>query len=203
MQQPITVQKQKGVVLFVALMALVVIMIAAVALIRSTDTAQTISGNLAIKRDMTHESEIAVKDALSLFTGSGALATESARLSNKASIGYYASVLPSNAMGIPNILLNYSTTGETSAYKSATYDSGVTYRYVIDRLCPLQGVQQGDCQRLTISANSFINDVDVSQNAGQGLGKKDLGVVYRISIRLTDPRGSSSFFQTTISSLGS
>lgn len=201
-RQPVASQNQKGVALFVALIALVVMMIAAVALIRSTDTAQMISGNLAIKRDMTHESEVAVQAALANFTGTGLLVTESSRLNDVSGANYSASVLPSNAAGIPNKLLQASVTGETAAYSTSSYKSGVTYRYVIDRLCPKAGVQK-DCQSLTVASSNFINDVDVSQNAGKGLGKKDVGVIYRISVRLTDPRGTSSYFQTTFASLGS
>ena len=46
--------RQRGVALFAALIALVIIMLAAAALIRSTDITQAISGNLSIKRDITH-----------------------------------------------------------------------------------------------------------------------------------------------------
>lgn len=197
MPAPMTYQRQKGVVLFIALIALVVLMIAAVALVRSTDTAQMIAGNLSIKRDLTHESEQAVQAALANFSGTGALASESARLNNVSSANYSASVLASNGLGIPLTLLQAATTGETAAY-----NSGVTYRYVIDRMCPAAGVVN-NCQSLTAATNNFINDVDVSANAGHGLGTRDLGAIYRISVRVTDARGTQSFFQTTFASQGS
>jgi Tfp pilus assembly protein PilX len=102
MTGPALFRKQKGVALFIALIALVVLMIAAIALVRSTDTAQLISGNLAVKRDLTHESELALQAALANFNG--ALAGEGARWTDLASANYSASVLASNNQGIPTAL---------------------------------------------------------------------------------------------------
>ena len=192
-------RRQDGVVLFVAMIALVVLMIAAVALIRSTDTAQMVSGNLAVKRDMTHESEQAIQAAIANFTGAGTLSGESTRLNDNAGVHYYASAQPSNAMGIPTELVAAASSGETAAYAA----SGVTYRYIIDRMCPTAGQPLNCMTGRGSAANNFINDVDASANAGKGLGTKDFGAVYRISVRLTDPRKTQSFFQTTFMSRGS
>lgn len=203
-------RKQKGVVLFIALVALLVLMIAAVALIRSTDTAQVVAGNLAIKRDMTHESEQAVSYALASFRFPGPFAAEDARLNSNfgspAAI-YSAKALPSNVAGIPLLLTQAGTTGETAAYAS-----GMTYRYVIDRMCPEEGpAEKGNNNCLTGcdsgnggggQSSGFINDVDVSANSGEGLGVRTSSVCYRVSVRVTDARGTQSFFQTTFGSLG-
>lgn len=198
MQSQINFRKQTGVVLFVAMIALVVLMIAAVALIRSTDTAQMIAGNLAIKRDMTHESEQAVAAAITQF--SGALASESTRWNNLSAANYSASVLPSNNQGIPTVLMNDPTTSEAAAY-----NTGVTYRYVIDRMCPTAGnpsVVIG-CQSPNPKSDAGISDINAGANAGSGLPKNSPGAVYRISVRLTDSRQNQSFFQTTLLSQGS
>lgn len=198
MRGQIKFNNQKGVVLFVAMIALVVLMIAAVALIRSTDTAQMIAGNLAIKRDMTHESETAVAAALAQF--SGTLASETTRWANVAGANYYASALASNKEGIPNVLMLAPTTSETVAYSK----TGVTYSYVIDRMCPTSGnpaVVVG-CESPSAKADAGISDINAAANAGAGLPKRNAGAVYRISVRLTDPRQNQSFFQTTLASQG-
>ena len=198
MQSQVNFRKQSGVVLFVAMIALVVLMIAAVALIRSTDPAQMIAGNLAIKRDMTHESEQAVAAAIAQF--SGGLASESTRWNDLGSANYSASALPSNKEGIPTVLTQDATTSETAAF-----NSGVTYRYVIDRMCPTAGnpgVIIG-CQSPSPKADAGISDINAGANAGGGLPKTAPGAVYRISVRLTDSRQNQSFFQTTLLSQGS
>lgn len=196
MRGAVQLNNQKGVVLFVAMIALVVLMIAAVALIRSTDTAQLISGNLAIKRDMTHESEQAVAAAIAQF--SGTLVSETTRWNDASSANYFSAALASTN-GIPTILLKDATTSETAAY-----NTGVTYRYVIDRMCPTSGnpaVIVG-CQSPSSKADAGISDINAGANAGAGLPKKNPGAVYRISVRLTDSRQNQSFFQTTLISQG-
>ena len=194
--------KQSGVVLFVAMIALVVLMIAAVALIRSTDTAQAIAGNLAVKRDLTHESELAVQVALAKFASGGPLAGEAARTADLALSGggnYFASVQASNPMGIPFALMQASA----SSGEAAGYNTGVTYRYMIDRMCPAAGLPLNCITGRPAATNNFINDVDPSAGAGTGLGKRTFGSVYRISIRVTDSRSTQSYFQTTFMSTGS
>ena len=203
MQRPLTYRRQKGVVLFVALIALVVLMIAAVALVRSTDTAQMIAGNLAIKRDLTHESEAAVQAAIARFTGTGTLAAEAARWNDvsSANADYSATALSTSPQGIPFALMQATVAGET-----AGYNSGVTYRYMIDRMCPQSGspsLPTAYCINGSTKADVFISDINTSANAGAGLPKKNEGVVYRISIRITDARSTQSFFQTTFMSIGS
>lgn len=192
--------KQKGVVLFVAMIALVVLMIAAVALIRSTDTAQMIAGNLAIKRDLTHESEQAIQAALANFAVGGTLGSELSRWGNVAAANYSSTVLSTNAYGVPYSLLNVVVTGETAAYSP-----GVTYRYVIDRMCPADGAPNlATAHCVTGSPPEVAIDAfNPLYNAEQGTPRKNDGVVYRISVRLTDARRTQSFFQTTLKSNGS
>jgi len=197
MQAPVSYRAQKGVILFVAMIALVVLMIAAVALVRSTDTAQLIAGNLAIKRDITHESEKAIAAAIAQF--SGTLASETSRWNNVSGSNYTATPLAGNKQGIPDALVKASTAGESPAF-----NTGITYRYMIDRMCPTAGnpaVVIG-CQTPSGKADAGISDINAAGNAGKNLPKRNAGAVYRISVRLTDSRQIQSFFQTTLASQG-
>jgi type IV pilus assembly protein PilX len=197
MKTHVTFAQQKGVALFIAMIALVVLLIAAVALIRSTDTAQLISGNLAVKRDLTHESELAVQVALNNF--SGGLATEASRWSPLAAAQYFSSVLPSNAMGIPTALVNLPTTGE-----SGIFTNNVTYSYMIDRMCPSDGSPDiQHCITGNSTADTGGNARNPTLNGGGGTPSSNKTVVYRISVRVTDPRQTQSYFQTTLRSYGS
>ena len=56
--------KQRGVVLFFAMIALVVMSLAAVALIRSVDTSTMIAGNLAFKQTATNSGSAGIAGAL-------------------------------------------------------------------------------------------------------------------------------------------
>lgn len=192
---------QRGVALFIALIALVVLMIAAIALVRSTDTAQLIAGNLAVKRDMTHESEAAIQTVVGMFA-TGALQNEKSRWSNVGASNYSASALPSNNNGIPVALITASTaSGET-----AVSDNGVTYRYLIDRMCPTAGdptLPTSYCMTGASRADVAVDAFNVLTNGGTGQPRKNTGVVYRISVRVTDARQNQSYFQTTLASIGS
>lgn len=56
--------KQRGVVLFFALIALVAMSLAAVALIRSVDTSTLIAGNLAFKQATKNSAEAGIEAAI-------------------------------------------------------------------------------------------------------------------------------------------
>lgn len=194
-------QNQRGVALFIALIALVVLMISAIALTRSTDTAQLIAGNLAIKRDMTHESELAIQAAIGAFAA-GALNLEKDRWNSIPGANYSASALPSNNNGIPVALI----TAPTSSGESAPTANGITYRYLIDRMCPTSGnptLPASYCMTGLSKADVAVDAFNVLANGGAGQPRKNSGVVYRISVRVTDARRNQSFFQTTLTSIGS
>src|SRR5665647_88236 len=78
--------KQHGVVLFIALIALVVLSLAAVALIRSVDTNTLIAGNLAFKQSATISADSGLETAIT-WLGNQASATLEA---DSAAAGYYA-----------------------------------------------------------------------------------------------------------------
>jgi type IV pilus assembly protein PilX len=184
--------KQQGVALFAALIALVILLLATATLIRSTDIAQAISGNLSIKRDITHQSELAVQNALALFASGGALSAETTREASLAAANYSAVVLASNAYGVPVSLVEASTSGETSA------GAGLTWRYVIDRMCPVAGAYNASTNACLLMQNygRFNQSMDAHNKmpSASGSGNK---LVYRISVRVTDARGAQSYFQTT------
>ena len=62
---------ERGVVLLFSLIALVVLLIAAVALMRSFNTSLFTSGNIAFKRDLQNQGERAVDKVLTAFRSGG------------------------------------------------------------------------------------------------------------------------------------
>jgi Tfp pilus assembly protein PilX len=186
--------KQSGVVLFITLVALVIMLIASVALIRSTDTNLLISGSLAFKRDVVNQAERSMPSIRTKFT-SGALSTSASKQMNSVvNDNYYATIQPSSALGIPNILLNTTTFDTAMPNNNITYaGGGITIRYVIDRMCLATGeISPSNC---TISKAG----TDLGGGKKQILGKLsgEDGVVYRISIRATGPKNTEAFMQST------
>ena len=99
-------RNQRGVVLITTLLILVVMLIGAVALVRSFDTSMVTAGNLSFKRDLAQQSELAVETILRDFRTAGPLATRALRGADDQARNYSARVLAANAQGIPLALLS-------------------------------------------------------------------------------------------------
>lgn len=182
---------QSGIILVIALIALVIMMLASVALIRSSNTNLLIAGNMAFKRDLINQAERAIPQIKAKLISGGALGSDVTRYSNVIAENYYATIQTSNISGIPDVLFNV---GDTNANNIIDATSGVIIRYVIDRMCLATGEPtEGKC---TMGGTS---------NDGPGCSapcKKPGGIdypVYRITLRATGPRNTEAYLQTTYS----
>ena len=82
-----TRQKQKGVVLFIALIVLVAMTLAGIGMLRSVDTGNLISGNLAFKQSTLNASDLGIETAFQwLLTQAGTTALDASITAS----GYYA-----------------------------------------------------------------------------------------------------------------
>ncbi len=187
--------RERGVTLVIALIALVILSLGALALMRSTNTSLFMAGNLAFKRDVANQAERAITSALNdLRTGS--LAGEATRAANATSRNYSATVLATSTEGIPSVLLSdsaYTSAGFTRA-DIVDADAGITMRYVIDRQCAAAGAfDTAQCQNITAMAAAGGGGT----HDGAKLPGSDRRPAYRISVRITGPRGIQTFVQTT------
>ena len=131
---------QRGVVLVVVLIALVVMLVASVALVRSFNTSLFTSGNLAFKRDLVNQGERAVPEVMKVLAPGGLLGTPLARAKRDATLNYSATILESNPQGIPKALLGSGDAGFKPAKTIPVDDQRVTIHYVVDRLCDIEGL---------------------------------------------------------------
>ena len=184
---------QRGVALIVTMISMLLLLIGVAAMLRSVDSSALLVGNLAFRRDLTNQADQAIVIAKAKLV-SGNLATESSRERDIPAEHYSASRLPAatgNANGIPTILLSNDTYDRT--YGAATADSvtGITLRYVIDRQCVLVG---------TFDSGTCEYRVDPADKNGSNWTPKPPGgtrPVYRVSVRVTGPRNTEAYFQTT------
>lgn len=205
MHSRVTFRKQSGVVLFITLIALVILLLSSIALLRSTDTALLISGNLAVKRDLTNQAERAIQVAVARLDAGGSLAAEASRGADAAASNYSATALASNSQGVPNVLFD-TDAAFASAFSAAQPAgiNGLSYRYVIDRMCPENGPSNVQhCVSGKTTADAGGNARNPPTNGGQGQPTTPGKVVYRVSVRVTDARQTQSFVQTTVKSFGS
>ncbi len=182
--------RQRGVVLIYALVVLLIMMIGAVALVRSMGTSLFSAGNLAFRRDLMNQGEQAVANVLQAAQA-GTLLTD--WTSNLASANYSASALATNAQGIPMALLNNTTfaTVASAANDIAGATSDIKIRYVIDRLCSTTGAAS------SASCVQFVGN----PTGGTALPTPGLpapsATVYRLSVRVDGPRNTQVFLQTS------
>ena len=211
-----TAAGQRGVVLLFSLIALVIMLIAAVALMRSFQSSLFTAGNIAFKRDLQNQGERAVDKVLKEFRTLGALNTPLARSANVPSSNYSATMLPVNARGIPDALQNndtfaavgVTTNDITPANEPSLANQSVEIRYVVDRLC----ASAGDETSLGAGSCMLADDPTPKGSSSANLQSADAAplcptcksavpqrVVYRLSIRVNGPRNTQSFFQSTFS----
>jgi Tfp pilus assembly protein PilX len=205
---PPHIGRQRGVVLFFALVCLVAIMLAAVALTRSVDTNTVIAGNLALQQSATRSADsgtqIAINWLNNLWTANAArnVLTDSNHPFNQndAAAGYYASVDPALSLT--------ATTGTRITWTNAdsspaiTDSSGNTTRYVIQRMCRTAAVPEKDagCLFSGASSDTGSQNIKLPQDVCNGPGCPAPGqsVQMRITSRTVGPKNSVSYVQTFV-----
>lgn len=184
---------QRGIVMVITLVALVLLLIGVVAMLRNVDTASMIVGNLAFRRDLTNRAETAIAQAKVEFV-TGGLSTEAARTATPSipnKLNYSPVTLQSNTDGIPIALVD-DATYTAAGYVPTTFasDGSLKVRWVIDRQC-LAG---------TVAYNSATceNQQSSGDVGGTSWLRKPGGTtnpVYRISVRVMGPRNTDAYFQ--------
>jgi Tfp pilus assembly protein PilX len=191
---------QAGVVLFFALIALVVMSLAAAALIRSVDTGNLISGNLAFKRSATISADSGTETAIAWL-----LAEVPANLNaNNLGQAYYATsvddpLTPLVDEGDPKALVDAAAkNAEGSGVVAGKDVSGNTITYVIQRLCNAPGTPLPDTCLFGPSKDKASFD-----NAGMACPNptcsSEAGPIYRVTAKVVGPKNTVSYIQAFLS----
>ncbi|MDO8892659.1 MAG: hypothetical protein Q8K43_11945 [Sulfurimicrobium sp.] len=208
-------QGQRGVVLFIALIALVVMSLAAVALVRSVDTSTLVAGNLAFKQAATSSADAALESAIPWMKTVQAAQTTDPRLDithafnvDSPTSGYYASMLKADSSEKINLAdasiwtAAASRPGTGTNFNADGLDSttGNTVRYIIQRVC-----RSDNATQLLSSDMCLFSDFQedngskrgrLTYDAGLGIGASSGGSpLYRITARVTGPRNTVSYIQ--------
>jgi Tfp pilus assembly protein PilX len=180
-----SLQRQRGVVLIFTLIVLLILSIGAVALVRSMNTSLFNAGNLAFRRDLVNQGELAASTVLAEFK-TGALSTSASTQNDNPALNYYAETLSTNAQGIPTALLGTVANPIAGA-------NGVAIYYVIDRLCEVSGPAVAS-QCVESSAAPLATKIQTTNPLTPAAA-----TVYRLSVRVNGPRNTQVFLQSTFS----
>ena len=181
--------RQRGVVLFVALIAMVVLSLAGVALLRATEAGSSVAGNLAFRQSSMALINIAIERAADdLFYHQFITDTTNDDLPHN----YYATLQPGmNAHGIPAKL--QSAAAYPGGFQSVTDgNTGNTAKWVIERVCTVTGdplVNIGQCDVL-------LPKVSPGKTTMKGGGPPTIPQpIFRQTIRIEGPQNTVTYAQ--------
>ena len=198
--------RERGVVLLFCLIILVVLLAGGVAVMRSMDTSLAGAGNLAFKRDLVNQGELAIAKAMREFNASGALAATGATSNNVAAANYSAVQLATNAQGIPEVLLKKTNLSGPDVLGNAFTPTGTpisgsggsTVRYVIDRMCNATGtfasIGKSGCVYSPSKTETPGGDQSQMPTPGPSIPSPP---IYRVSVRVDGPRDTQVFLQAS------
>lgn len=197
---------QTGVVLFIALVSMAVMSLAAVALIRSVDTNNMIAGNLSYKQTAVVSSSFGLENVADTL-GIKSLAYGN---SNDAANGYYATCktfdttttcdgknLTADASWVPGTksrLADGVATGITGGVDAY----GNTIQYIVERMCN-DTVAPEPAKCLLATSN---NDTSGHGGINEPLVAPEVLTeipLYRVTVRIAGPKSTVSYIQAFIS----
>lgn len=204
--------KQRGVVLFFTLIALLVMSLAVVALIRSVDTSAMIAGNLAFRQGATTSGDAGVEAAMAWLTAINGANTNINIMNNTPSVhpfnvdtpaaGYYSSLDPNLSLTDPSKPSHINWTDADSVSLGTDSNTGNTVRYVIQRLCrdANQPTQATRCIYGSADDDLTQKNIPYPQDVclGDGCPKAGQAPMLRVTSRTDGPRNSVSYVQVFV-----
>ena len=191
----VTARHERGVVLFVALIVLIVMTLAGLALLRQMSTGVSIAGNIAFKENATSVADRGTEVALQYLTGPGAaLSLDS--MPN----GYHSSW--ENGATDPTIRRrSHGTRGRLTLVSPDQAETGNTAQLIIHRLCLLPN------QPINAVGQRCSDAPVVDDGASTGGGSYGPGGVlppatpspfYRVTTKVKGPRNTVSYTQVLL-----
>lgn len=197
---------QRGVVLIIALIALVSMTLAAMALVRTVDTGTLVAGNLSFRQDVSQTGNIGIEEALNwldaTYTANAALnpATDPSHPLNKSAssagnMGYYSYYIDSG-VAVDPLTMTWSSSNSASAGSF----NGNEVSYIIQRMCGIKDTISDKAECLSSDADSDTHShkgCHYGQDCGQVVagGKSP---IYRITVRTAGPKNTLSYLQALV-----
>ncbi len=190
---------QHGVVLFIALIALVVMSLAAVALIRSVDTNTQIAGNISSKQSAIVSADSGLETALTWISGVAPATLEVDSAAN-AALGYYATQIADPTTFAWNATDSRpAKDGSGNINSSGTDKSGNTIRYVIQRMCRTTGVAgSGNCLFGAPVVGGSSQVVKDATGACGNCTSTSQSIMYRVTAKVTSSKNTVSYIQAFV-----
>jgi Tfp pilus assembly protein PilX len=187
-------KRQNGIALFIALIALVAMTLAAIGLMRSVDTANLIAGNIAFKQSATIGGDAGTEAAITWLSNNASALTSNN--TTNAGFGYFATKNDPTDNNWPAYFDTLKTAG-TVATLGIDDATGNTVSYVIHRMCAAAGdpaLAANGC----VSTTTTAPDCSCHGTTCEPISCSGLQVYYRITARIDGPRNTTSYIQSLV-----
>lgn len=177
-------QKQRGVVMFVAIIVLIVMTLAGLAMLRQVGGGASIAGNLAFKQNATSVADLGAEAARAWITTNPSLLTNTAP-----NLGYYSNW----AASADPATFDWKDSGS----KSVTLDEGTgnAVRYVIHRLCQLADTSASDVSQHCANPGPGVASDKGGGSYGAAPPPPPAAPLYRVTTQVKGPRNTLSYTQ--------
>ena len=189
-------QRQRGIVLFIALIVLVALSLAGIALMRSVDTSVVIAGNLAFKQTTIQAGDRGVAQATQWLVANSAGTT----LQNTNPGVGYSSARPA----LEPDWNDMASWANSVALNGGTPDAaGNVVRYVIHRMCteaetPYNGKNSGVENQCALAYPLSSAALGGSVSTGAPVFEGIPNLYYRVTTRIDGPRNTVSVVQASV-----
>ena len=189
---------QRGIVMWVALIVLIVMSLAGLAMLRQMGTGISVAGNIAFKQNATSTSDVGTEVARAWYTTQPTVVLENDNAANAAQ-GYYATWNGTWGATVDPTQFNWATGAATAAIGAGAADTamGNTTQYIIQRLCQNPGPVQ--------AATQVCSDLEDDQSRDHGAFDPYKGSFppsfkpyFRVTTRVVGPRNTVSFTQVIL-----
>ena len=208
---PIGNSRQQGVVLFIALIVMVAMSLAAIALMRSVDTTSAVIGNLAFRQASILPANFGIEDAAAgLFNDANPAnlaRIPDVRVDTPAQ-NYYATHSQAagwdDQYGVPQPLQTKAAAAALT--RSQADGAGNTVTYVIERMCYLtdpSGTPLPAIPPDKSAANTWCDMMPPKQSPGTTINDPMAALLsaqpfYRVTVRVDGPQNTVSFAQAML-----
>jgi Tfp pilus assembly protein PilX len=176
-------RRQRGLTMLVVLLLMSAMLLGALSLARITEAGTLVTGNVTAKEGSVHAAEVGRNAANAQLL---ALASKN----TNAGSWYFATTQPVNAAtGIPSAV-DFNAAG-TVAGGVGRFD----VRYVVERLCTVNDVKNSAVECLVVPNPNVPSNRSFGAPAYMSAGARQ----YRITVRVTDARGTQTWTQSLVS----
>jgi Tfp pilus assembly protein PilX len=183
-QVPSLAARQRGVVLFVALIVLVAMTLTGIAIMRSVDTGNLVAGNAAFKQSTKHTADYGIDDAYQWLRNNR---TTGKLNGDDPTEAYYAVASDPDDWSADAVWADAKVVADDG--------SGNRVSYIIHRLCDAGGDWQGaTCARLKLEGTTAGNSMGFfgAQFSGRTV------VYFRVTVRVDGARNTMSIVQSNL-----